>query len=59
MISPLKHLQTTQVIESEKFGVKMIAIDEDTGQQFLDPIGVSQTSFLSMCVNALSFNTDL
>ncbi|KAF9225561.1 hypothetical protein BS17DRAFT_700061, partial [Gyrodon lividus] len=29
-ISPLKCLQTAQVIESEKFGVKTIAIDEDT-----------------------------
>ncbi|KAI9573490.1 hypothetical protein HD554DRAFT_1980743, partial [Boletus coccyginus] len=28
-ISPLKRLQTTQVLESEQYGIKTIAINED------------------------------
>jgi len=29
-VSPLKRLQTTQVLESERYGIKTIAINEDT-----------------------------
>ncbi|KIK73449.1 hypothetical protein PAXRUDRAFT_20832 [Paxillus rubicundulus Ve08.2h10] len=30
MISPLKHLQTSQVLECERYHIKTITINEDT-----------------------------